>query len=80
MELKEKVTCAAPEEFLRVTRKSQHVQERGKLQSKEYVEKKTSGRIEGDGKREAVWKKNFLLEAQTNGGSMEYFKANTSQV
>ena len=80
MELKEKVTCAAPEEFLRVTRKSQHVQERGKLQSKEYVEKKTSGRIEGDGKREAVWKKNFFLEAQTNGGSMEYFKANTSQV
>ena len=79
-ELKEKVTCAAPEEFLRVTRKSQHVQERGKLQSKEYLEKKTSGRLEGDGKREEVWKKNFFLEAQTNGGSMGVFKVAASQV
>ena len=80
MELKEKVTCAAPEEFLRVTRKSQHAQERGKLQSKEYLEKKTSGRLEGDGKREEVWKKNFFLEAQTNGGSMGVFKVAASQV
>ena len=56
----EKVTCAAPEEFLRVTRKSQRVQERGKPQSKEYLEKKTSGRLEGDGKREEVWKKKIF--------------------
>ena len=45
-----------------------------------YLEKKTSGRLEGDGKREEVWEKSFFVEAQTNGGSMGFSKVNTFQV
>ena len=81
-ELKEKVTCAAPEEFLRVTRKSQHVRTRKRKAPEQRILGEENIRPDRRRRkaRRSLRKKNLFLEAQTNGGSMGFFKANTSQV